>query len=55
MGFENITLEKGMYGVPGKSFTQVLEELDDSHNYAGTPMASLDAYQRQLKRASASR
>lgn len=50
MGFENITLEKGMYGVPGKSFTQVLEELDDSHNYAGTPMASLDAYQRQLKR-----
>ncbi len=50
MAFENITLEKGMYGVPGKSFTQVLEELDDSHNYAGTPMAALDAYQRQLKR-----
>ncbi len=50
MAFENITLEKGMYGVPGKSFTQVLEELDVSHNYAGTPMASLDAYQRQLKR-----
>lgn len=50
MAFENITLEKGMYGVPGKSFTQVLEELDSSHNYAGTPMAGLDAYQRQLKR-----
>ena len=28
MAFENITLEKGMYGVPGKNFTQVLEELD---------------------------
>ena len=27
MAFENITLEKGMYGVPGKNFTQVLEEL----------------------------
>lgn len=23
--FENISLEKGMYHVPGKSFTQVLE------------------------------
>ena len=27
-GYEHITLEKGMYSVPGKSFTQVLEELD---------------------------
>lgn len=50
MAFETIALEKGMYGVPGKSFTQVLEELDGSQNYAGTPMAGLDAYQRQLKR-----
>ena len=50
MAFENITLEKGMYGVPGKNFTQVLEELDGSQNYAGTPFAGLDAYQRQLKR-----
>lgn len=50
MAFENITLEKGMYGVPGKNFTQVLEELDGSQNYASTPFAGLDAYQRQLKR-----
>lgn len=50
MAFENITLEKGMYGVPGKSFTQVLEELDTSQNYTGTPLQGLDAYQRQLKR-----
>lgn len=48
--FENITLEKGMYGVPGKSFTQVLEEQDSSENYRGTPLEGLDAYQRQLKR-----
>ena len=48
--FENITLEKGMYAVPGKSFTQVLEELDSSENYKGTPLEGLDAYQRQLKR-----
>ena len=26
--FESIALEKGMYSVPGKTFTQVLEELD---------------------------
>ena len=50
MAFENITLEKGMYGVPGKSFTQVLEEMDHSSQYTGTSMAGLDAYQRQLKR-----
>lgn len=48
--YETIVLEKGMYGVPGKSFTQVLEELDSSENYRGTPLEGLDAYQRQLKR-----
>ncbi len=48
--FENIVLEKGMYGVPGKSFTQVLEDLDSSENYRGTALEGLDAYQRQLKR-----
>ncbi len=48
--YENISLEKGMYTTPGKSFSQVLEELDSSENYRGTPMEGLDAYQRQLKR-----
>ena len=48
--FTNIVLEKGMYGIPGKSFTQVLEELDSSENYKGTALEGLDAYQRQLKR-----
>ncbi len=49
-GFENIKLEKGMYGVKGKSLTAVLEELDPSENYKGTALEGLDAYQRQLKR-----
>ncbi len=49
-GYETIRLEKGMYGVPGKSFSQVLEELDSSENYKGSPLENLDAYQRQLKR-----
>lgn len=48
--YENIVLEKGMYGMPGKSFTQVLESLDSSENYKGTALEGLDAYQRQLKR-----
>ena len=48
--YQNITLEKGMYGMPGKSFTQVLEELDNSENYRGTPLEGMDAYQRQLLR-----
>lgn len=48
--YETVKLEKGMYGAPGKSFTQVLEDLDPSENYSGTPLAGLDAYQRQLKR-----
>ncbi len=50
MKYESIRLEKGMYGVPGKSFTQTLEGLDPSADYAGTPLEGLDAYQRQLKR-----
>ncbi len=50
MSFDNIRIEKGMYTVPGKSFTQVLEELDPTENYAGTELAGLDAFQRQLKR-----
>ena len=48
--YESIKLEKGMYGTPGKSFTEVLEELDPSENYTGTGLEGLDAYQRQLKR-----
>ncbi len=48
--FENVHLEKGMYGRGGKSFTQTLEELDPSERYRGTPAEGLDAFQRQLKR-----
>ena len=47
---DSLKLEKGMYNVGGKSFTDVLEELDPSENYKGTSLENLDAYQRQLKR-----
>lgn len=50
MAFDSIRIEKGMYHVPGKTFTQVLEELDPSRNYVGTEYEGLDAFQRQLKR-----
>lgn len=48
--FENIRLEKGMYGRSGHTFTQTLEELDPSEHYRGTPLEGLDAFQRQLRR-----
>ena len=48
--FENIKLEKGMYGRAGHGFAQTLEELDPSENYRGTPLEGMDAFQRQLKR-----
>ena len=48
--FENVRLEKGMYGRSGTGFTKTLEELDPSERYRGTPVEGLDAFQRQLKR-----
>ena len=48
--YDNLKLEKGMYHEAGKSFTQVLESMDPDHQYKGTAMEGLDAFQRQLKR-----
>ena len=48
--YENLRLEKGMYAQSGKSFSRVLESLDPSEAYRGTPLEGLDAFQRQLKR-----
>ena len=39
-----------MYNRRGKTFSQVLEELDPSTNYKNTPLEKLDAFGRQLKR-----
>ena len=48
--FENVKLEKGMYGRSGCTFSQTLEELDPSEHDRGTALEGLDAFQRQLKR-----
>ncbi|GMB10454.1 MAG: phage major capsid protein [Candidatus Improbicoccus devescovinae] len=50
MPYDLISLEKDMYQVSKKSFTEVLEDLDPSENYLETDLAGLDAYERQLKR-----
>ncbi len=50
MSYENLKLEKGMYAVPGKRFSQVLSELDPDANYKGSALENLDAFGRQLKR-----
>ena len=42
MAYDNLKLEKGLY-TTGKSFTQALEQIDPSENYAGTPLEGLDA------------
>ncbi len=47
--YDNIRLEKGLYTL-GKSFTEALESIDPSENYAGSSLEGLDAFQRQLKR-----
>ncbi len=48
--YNEITLEKGLYNISGKSFTEALRELDADENYVGTDMEGLDAFERQLKR-----
>ncbi len=48
--YQNVRLEKGLYHLSDKSFSQALEALDPSSQYADTPLAKLDAYERQLKR-----
>ena len=48
--YKDLKLEKGMYHITGKSFSEVLESMDPSGGYAETPLAGLDAYERQLKR-----
>lgn len=48
--FDQLKLEKGMYGEAGRSFTEVLAREDPDQHYKGTALEGLDAYQRQLKR-----
>ena len=48
--YESVKLEKGMYHLANRSFSEALELADPSAQYAGTELAHLDAFERQLKR-----
>ncbi len=48
--YDSVKLEKGMYHLANRTFSQALEEADPSAQYAGTPLQPLDAFERQLKR-----
>ena len=48
--YDQVILEKGMYHLANRSFSEALEAADPSEQYAGTPLAELDAFERQLKR-----
>ncbi len=48
--YNTIKLEKGLYNIASKSFTQALEELDRDSDYENTELKGLDAFERQLKR-----
>ena len=47
--YKEIRIEKSMYN-SAKPFSEVLEALDPSEQYAGTELEGSDAFQRQLKR-----
>lgn len=48
--YNTIKLEKGLYGIAGKTFSQALEDMDKSESYESTELCGLDAFERQLKR-----
>lgn len=48
--YDSVKLEKGMYHLANRSFSQALEAADPSDQYAGTELGELDAFERQLKR-----
>lgn len=48
--YNSVRIEKGLYDLSGKSFSQALESLDPSENYTEEALRKMDAFERQLKR-----
>lgn len=48
--YNSVKIEKGLYDLSGKSFSQALESLDPSENYTEEALRKMDAFERQLKR-----
>ncbi|MCL2580505.1 MAG: phage major capsid protein [Oscillospiraceae bacterium] len=49
MQYQNVRVDKSLYK-SGGGFLAALEKLDPSERYAGSELAGMDAFQRQLKR-----
>ncbi len=43
--YESVKIDKSLYNLAGKTFTQALEALDPSAAYKNTELADLDAFQ----------
>lgn len=48
--YNTLKLEKGLYNLAGKSFTEALTAADPNEGYTDTELQGLDAFERQLKR-----
>ena len=48
--YNTLKLEKSLYNLSGKSFTEALSEMDPDTAYTETELKGLDAFERQLKR-----
>ena len=48
--YNEVRLDKSMYNLANKGFSQALRELDPDEQYKGTELEGLDAFERQLKR-----
>ncbi len=48
--YTDVKLDKSLYSITGKSFTQALCDLDPDSAYENTELRNLDAFERQLKR-----
>lgn len=48
--YNTIKIEKGLYNLSGKTFSQALEAMDPSENYTDEALRKMDAFERQLKR-----
>ncbi|MDE6133018.1 MAG: hypothetical protein K2G04_06580 [Oscillospiraceae bacterium] len=48
--YNSIKIEKGLYNLSGKTFSQALEAMDPSENYTDEALRKMDAFERQLKR-----
>lgn len=48
--YTDVKLDKSLYSITGRSFTEALSQLDPDGEYKSTELEGLDAYERQLKR-----